>query len=216
MLTGRQFELLNNYIANRFGTYTAPTELARMLKFRLDKSLGKIVLAVNLNMQDIAFEVISCAEREGWTEALIAAAQDYSPHNKEIAALAEQLAVGCHGRGPLGPREHCQGIRQRLRRRRGVLSGVRHPPRTSLPDRLSNREWLDLWHRFSGRAGPAADRPARRRQSDRREAARIGHHLPVRLQAPAERDEAGGDDLPSGGRRLACCRPSARPVRRNG
>jgi hypothetical protein len=95
MLTGQQYEKLLNFFSTAFQGFTAPFDLAEMLRFRLNRDLGNITLAVpGSNIRQIAFEVIGAAEREGWTEDLIAAAQDFRPRNKQIAALADELGLG--------------------------------------------------------------------------------------------------------------------------
>jgi V8-like Glu-specific endopeptidase len=68
--------------------------LEQMLRFRLDIDLDSIVAGGP--MRDIVFDLLSQAEREGWTTDLIREAYRYNPRNPDLLKIYEKygLAVG--------------------------------------------------------------------------------------------------------------------------
>lgn len=86
-LSGQQFQQLSEALRSAFTRST----LAMMLRFRLEKNLDDISLGGS--MQEIVFELIETAEREGWTEQLILAARYSNPGNPQLLALTQESGI---------------------------------------------------------------------------------------------------------------------------
>lgn len=90
-LTGKQYEqfwkaLLDAYDFNR---------LQRMLQFRLGKKLTHITSPGSF--EDVVFELIDVAQKEGWTYDLLLAARDSNLGNPSLLAFARQFGLAPDG-----------------------------------------------------------------------------------------------------------------------
>jgi hypothetical protein len=63
--------------------------LEQLLRFRLQKELRTIV-SIDRPMQEVVFQLVDTAEREGWTPELIAAAHQVNPGNEQLRRFCEQ------------------------------------------------------------------------------------------------------------------------------
>jgi Tfp pilus assembly protein PilF len=87
-LTGTQVAQLTDALVAAFTLST----LEEMVRVRLDKSLGTFV-SLSLPLREVVFRLLQVAEREGWTQELIAVAHQVNPGNAELRRFWEQ-----HGR----------------------------------------------------------------------------------------------------------------------
>ncbi|MGD8792118.1 MAG: effector-associated domain EAD1-containing protein [Anaerolineae bacterium] len=90
-LTGKQYQqfqtaLLEAYVYN---------SLQRMLRFRLDRRLDLITAPGPFDQ--VVFELIGVAEREGWTYDLLRAARESNPGNPTLMAFANLLGAAPEG-----------------------------------------------------------------------------------------------------------------------
>jgi Effector-associated domain 1 len=63
--------------------------LAQMLYFRFNKRLDDI--SSGGNFQQVVFELITAASREGWTADLVHAAHDTVPGNQKLSEVASEF-----------------------------------------------------------------------------------------------------------------------------
>src|SRR5690242_16770854 len=87
MMCGVQFEevwkaLYTGYFRSRF---------ERMLRFRLDIDLDSVVGPGS--MEDIVFDLLSQAEREGWTTDLMREAYRFNPRNTNLLKIYEKYGL---------------------------------------------------------------------------------------------------------------------------
>lgn len=86
-LTGAQYEQFVNALVAAFDPHT----LAQMLQFRRGRKLSTITLGPTLTQ--MAFDLVTRAEAEGWTLELLLDARQSNPGNPELLALAQQLGL---------------------------------------------------------------------------------------------------------------------------
>lgn len=86
---GAQFQQLVAALNDAFPNTNA---FAQMLEFRLSKNLAAIAALPN-PIEQIAFEVVSIANAEGWTARLIVAARESKPGNPKLLKLAEDFGL---------------------------------------------------------------------------------------------------------------------------
>jgi hypothetical protein len=84
-LTARQYEDLWRALCDAY----KQNELERMLQFRLDKRLDQITS--HGTFEDVVFELIGLAQREGWHLELLRHARESRPRHPGLIALARQL-----------------------------------------------------------------------------------------------------------------------------
>ncbi|HMQ34728.1 MAG TPA: effector-associated domain EAD1-containing protein, partial [Chloroflexaceae bacterium] len=87
-LTGTQIRQFSEALRDAYSTLP---DLERLLRMGLDKRLADIALGRNL--QQIAFELITTAESEGWHLDLLRAAREGNAGNPELFAFAQQLGA---------------------------------------------------------------------------------------------------------------------------
>jgi energy-coupling factor transporter ATP-binding protein EcfA2 len=87
-LSGEQIEQLQSAILGAFEA----DELRQFLLTHLDKYLSHISLGPNLKV--VVLDVITQAEREGWTEDLLDAVADERPDRSDLQALCDRLRSG--------------------------------------------------------------------------------------------------------------------------
>lgn len=86
-LTGAQYEQFWDALLNAYDKLG----LTMMLKFKLDKGLGKIVAPGAF--QNVVFNLIGVAEMEGWTYELLLAARESNPGNAALLAFSQQFGL---------------------------------------------------------------------------------------------------------------------------
>ena len=85
-MTGSQLELFSEVLRKAF----TPTELRRLLEYRLERSLDDLSLAPDY--QQIVFDVIAASRRQGWTDRLLLAERWLQAHRQTAG-----LRVGYFG-----------------------------------------------------------------------------------------------------------------------
>jgi nucleoside phosphorylase/Tfp pilus assembly protein PilF len=94
-LTGAQLAQLTDALVAAF----TPQTLEEMLRVRREKNLGSVV-SLSLPMRQVVFQLLQAAEREGWTQELIAAAHQFNPGNAALRRFCEQhVPAALSGRG---------------------------------------------------------------------------------------------------------------------
>lgn len=83
--TGQELEQLQQALLNAFTLET----LRQMLRFKLEKDLDVITTANGFN--NIVFDLINIASKEGWLIQLISVAKDYNPNNQVLNAVTTTL-----------------------------------------------------------------------------------------------------------------------------
>jgi hypothetical protein len=86
-LNGAQLEQLSDALRDAFSVQ----RFREMLRFKLGKRLDDYSLGEDY--KEIAFEVITAAEAEGWTADLVQAARQSNPGNPRLQALAQEVAL---------------------------------------------------------------------------------------------------------------------------
>jgi hypothetical protein len=86
-LKGAQLERLSEALRRAFPVQ----RLREMLTYKLDKRLDDYALGGDY--KEIAFELITSAEAEGWTAELMQAAREANPGNAALQALAQEVAL---------------------------------------------------------------------------------------------------------------------------
>ncbi|HSJ52981.1 MAG TPA: effector-associated domain EAD1-containing protein [Anaerolineae bacterium] len=89
--TGRQYEALWHALCD---AYTL-NKLAQVLRFRLDKRLDRITAPGPF--EDVVFELIGVAQREGWHLNLLRVARQSNPGHGGLMAVARQLGGAPEG-----------------------------------------------------------------------------------------------------------------------
>jgi hypothetical protein len=87
MMKGVQFEEVWKAL---YTSYTR-NSLEQMLQFRLDVTLEDIV--ANGSLKDMAFELLSHSEREGWTTDLVREDYLYNPRNTELLKVYQKFGL---------------------------------------------------------------------------------------------------------------------------
>jgi hypothetical protein len=87
MLQGRQKKELHEALLDAF-TYAT---FERMLSYELDKMLENI--APRGSFEDVVFQVINAAQREGWLVDLIQGAHEANPGNQKLHAFAKKQGL---------------------------------------------------------------------------------------------------------------------------
>ncbi len=88
-LTGAQWQQLSNALMSAFPT---PFGLQEMLQFRLERSFFAFASAMGSYPATI-YNLIQAAEAQGWTDALVAAAQASNPDNTLLIEFAQQRGM---------------------------------------------------------------------------------------------------------------------------
>jgi hypothetical protein len=86
-LEGPQFEQFSEVLRAAF----SPAELRRMLTFKLKKNLDNISLADNY--EQIVFDLLGQAQRQGWVAHLLLAAREANPGNPLLLAFSQQFGL---------------------------------------------------------------------------------------------------------------------------
>jgi V8-like Glu-specific endopeptidase len=87
MMPGVQYQ----EIWRAFTTGFSKRSLEQMLKFGLDLDLDSIVAGGS--MQDMVFDLLGQAEREGWTTDLIRQAYQYNPRNADLLRIYQKYGL---------------------------------------------------------------------------------------------------------------------------
>lgn len=87
LMPGVQFEEYWNALNDAY----SKDSLSRMLRLRLDRRLDHLVGGGPL--PDMTFELLSCAEREGWHVDLIQAAHQFNPKNAALAQVYDKYGL---------------------------------------------------------------------------------------------------------------------------
>lgn len=90
-LTGKQYEAFWRALCDAY----TQNMLERMLQFRLDKRLDRITAPGTF--EDVVFELIGLAQREGWHLELLRAARESNPGHSGLMAVARQLGGAPEG-----------------------------------------------------------------------------------------------------------------------
>ena len=90
-LTGKQYEDFWRALCDAY----KQNDLEKMLEFRLEKRLDHITGPGNF--QDVVFELIDVARREGWHLDLLRAARESNPRHSGLVAVARQLGAAPGG-----------------------------------------------------------------------------------------------------------------------
>lgn len=90
-LTGKQYEAFWRALCDAY----TQNALARMLRFRLNKRLD--LIAAPGSFEDVVFELIGLAQREGWHLELLRAARESNPGHSGLMAVARQLGGAPEG-----------------------------------------------------------------------------------------------------------------------
>lgn len=88
-LTMQQMQGLRHALLDAFPNMSALEELLYM---RFDRRLEAIALGGNLN--NVVFQLLQTAQREGWLLELVDAARNANPTNQALATIATELGVG--------------------------------------------------------------------------------------------------------------------------
>ncbi len=86
---GQRFQAFVEALVKAFPT---PQRMDRMLQFRLEKDLARIV-SLNNELDQIAFELIRAANAEGWTAELLVAARESAPNSPHLLRFAEDYGL---------------------------------------------------------------------------------------------------------------------------
>ena len=78
-ISGRQHEQLSEALRDAFGN---PQRFQEFVKFRFSRNLYDITIAADL--RELAFDLISEADREGWIRTLISGALQSNPGNQQL------------------------------------------------------------------------------------------------------------------------------------
>lgn len=87
-LTGQQLEQLSEALRTAFPVQ----RLREFFRFKLDRRLDDYSLGSDY--KEIAFDVMTAAEAEGWTAELIVAARQSNPGSAPLQSVAEAVALG--------------------------------------------------------------------------------------------------------------------------
>ncbi len=90
-LTGRQYEAFWRALCDAY----TQNKLAQMLRFRLDRRLDHITAPGPF--EDVVFELIGLAQREGWHLELLRASRESNPGHSGLMAVARQLGGAPEG-----------------------------------------------------------------------------------------------------------------------
>jgi hypothetical protein len=112
MMPGVQFEDIWKALCNGYSSGS----LQRMLKFRLDRILENIVASGS--KEDMLFELLERAEREGWTTDLVREAYRFNPGNGDLLRIYEKygLAPAVSGQQAGRPLTAVRSVSQGLER----------------------------------------------------------------------------------------------------
>jgi len=88
-LSGPELQRLSEALRDAFNYL----KLAQMLQYRLDMKLEDYSPVMGADMQDVTFQLVANANRQGWIWNLIEAARQSNPGNGKLALVSEQLGL---------------------------------------------------------------------------------------------------------------------------
>jgi hypothetical protein len=95
-LTGQQFMQFSEVLQ---AAYDYPS-LQMMLRFRLDRSLNELAGEASRPFDQVVFDVINRADKQGWVYRLLAAARESNPGHPGLLAFAQQFGLVPTGTPP--------------------------------------------------------------------------------------------------------------------
>lgn len=88
-LTGQQFSDFSAALLDAYDYFS----LQSMLKFRLDKNLNQMAGDSSTPFDQVVFQVINKADKQGWVYRLLLAARESNPGNPTLLAFAQQFGL---------------------------------------------------------------------------------------------------------------------------